>query len=218
MMANPDQELMKLVKAILQGDAPKVAQMLADLPGLATASFHDGASRASEKPFFLTQIGRYVYPGDTALHIAAAAYQVDIVEQLVEAGAYVRARNRFGYNPLHAAAAGAPGSQFWNPAQQAATIRALIQAGIDPNWTDKRGVTPLHIAVRTRCALAVQTLLDCGADLLRRNKNGSDAMVLAVNTTGRGGSGSPEAKQEQRQILQLLAQAGMRSGRSSNAT
>lgn len=209
---------MKLVKAILQGDAPKVAQMLSDLPILATASFHIGASRKSEKPYFLTQIGRYIYAGDTALHIAAAAYQVDIVEQLVQAGADVRARNRFGYNALHAGAAGAPGSQFWNPAQQAATIRALIKAGIDPNSTDKRGVTPLHIAVRTRCALAVQTLLECGADPSWRNKNGSDAMVLAVNTTGRGGSGSPGAKQEQRLILQLLAQAGMRSARSTNVT
>jgi hypothetical protein len=209
-MANSDHELMALVTAILQRDAGRVAQMLAASPGLATASFRTGASRAVEKPYFIAQIGRYIYAGDTALHIAAAAYQAQIVEQLIKAGADVRARNRFGYNPLHAAAAGSPRSQSWNPAIQATTIRALIKAGADPNSTDKRDVTPMHIAVRTRCALAVQSLLECGADPTRRNKNGSDAMVLAVNTTGRGGSGSPEAKREQRQIVHLLSQAGLR--------
>ena len=209
-MANHDHELMKLVKTILQNDPAKVAAMLSAPPRLATESFHAGASRETEKPYFLVQIGRYIYAGDSALHIAAAAYRVEIVEQLIKRGADLCARNRFGYNPLHAAAAGNPGSQSWNPAQQAATIRILIKAGADPNSTDKRGVTPMHIAVRTRCALAVRTLLECGADPTRRNKGGSDAMVLAVNTTGRGGTGSPEAKHEQKQILQLLTKAGLR--------
>jgi ankyrin repeat protein len=217
-MADSDRELMKLVTAILQGETSQVAQMLAASPGLATARFQTGASRASEKPYFLSQIGKYINSGDSALHMAAAAYQVQIVEQLIGAGADVRARNRFGYNPLHAAAAGSPGSQAWNPAQQAATIRVLVKAGVDPDSTDKRGVTPMHIAVRTRCALAVQTLLECGADPARRNKNGSDAMVLAINTTGRGGSGSLEAKQEQQKILQLLSNAGLSSAGTARAT
>jgi len=216
-MPDADQELMTLVRLILQGDADKVAEILAASPGLAIASFRTGASRAVEKPYFLTEIGRYIYAGDTAMHIAAAAYHGQIVEELIKAGADVRARNRFGCNPLHAAAAGAPGSRKWNPAQQSATIRILVKAGADPNSTHKRGVTPMHIAVRTRCALAVQTLLECGADPTRRNKSGSDAMVLAVHTTGRGGSGSPEAKQEQQQILHLLTQAGMRGARSARA-
>jgi hypothetical protein len=207
-MADPEQKLMNLVTAILQGDLAEAAQMLADSSGLGTASFQTGASSASEKPYFLAHIGKYIYAGDTALHIAAAAYQVQIVEQLIGAGADVSTRNCFGYNPLHVASAGGPGTQSWNPAQQAATIRVLVNAGIDPNSTDKRGVTPLHIAVRTRCSLAVHTLLECGADPARRNRNNSDAMVLAMNTTGRGGSGSPDAKREQRQIFKLLSQAG----------
>ena len=206
-MTIPDHELMRLVTAIVDDDTEQVAHMLALSPALAMACFQTGASRDTEQPFFIAQIGRYIYAGDTALHIAAAAYQVQIVNQLIAAGADVQARNRFGYNSLHAAAAGSPGSAWWNPARQADTIRALIKAGADSNSTDKRGVTPLHIAVRTRCALAVQTLLRHGADPKRQNKNGSDAVVLAANTTGRGGSGSPEAKQEQQQILQLLTAA-----------
>lgn len=208
-MTNSDRELRALVTPILEGNATQAARMLAASPGLATVSFQAGANRASEKPYFLTQIRRYIYAGDTALHIAAAAYQAHIAELLIRAGADVRARNRLGYNPLHAVAAGGPGSQSWNPAAQSATIRLLIEAGADPDSTDKREVTPLHIAVRTRCALAVQTLLECGADPARKNKNGSDAMLLAVNTTGKSGSGSPEAKAEQQQIVRLLKQALM---------
>ena len=206
-MANSDQGLMTLVTAILDGDTEKIARMLVSFPHLAKTCFQTGASREVEKPYFVAKIGKYIYAGDTALHFAAAAYQVRIVEQLIRAGADVLARNRFGYNPLHAAAAGSPGSPLWNPASQAETIRALIKAGADPNSTDRRGVTPLHIAVRTRCSMTVQTLLEHGADPTQRNKNGSDAMALAVNTTGRGGSGSREAKQEQCQIIELLAAA-----------
>jgi ankyrin repeat protein len=44
------------------------------------------------------------------------------------------------------------------------TIAHLIEAGADPNPTDKSGVTPLHRAVRTRCAAAVKALLEAGAD------------------------------------------------------
>jgi hypothetical protein len=212
-MANPDRELMTLVKAILDGDAERISATIGALPELTIACFQMGATRASAKPHFLTQIGRYVYTGDTALHIAAAAYESKIAEQLIRAGADVGARNRFGYVPLHSAAAGRPGSRHWNPARQADTIRVLIKSGADPNSTDKRGVTPLHIAVRTRCSLAVQTLLDCGADPAQKNKNGSDALLLATYTTGRGGSGSPEAKREQQQIVLLLHQYEIRAPR-----
>ena len=178
--------------------------MLALSPALAQASFQSGATRTSAKPNFLDPIGRYIVAGDTALHIAAAGYRTELVRDLIRLGAQVHARNRFGDQPIHAAAVGSPNSSFWNPATQAATIRVLIEAGADPNAADKRGVTPLHRAVRTRCAAAVRTLLESGADPRLRNKNGSDAMLLATMTTGRGGSGSAEAKAEQEEILQLL--------------
>lgn len=93
---------------------------------------------------------------------------------------------------------------------QAATVAALIEAGADPNAVDSNGVTPLHRAVRTRCTEAVRALLDGGADVRRKNKNGSTPMQLATRTTGRGGSGSAEAKAQQRNILRLLEQHGAR--------
>jgi ankyrin repeat protein len=203
-MMDSEQALRELVNAIAGGDSAAALRMLAASPDLAKASFRAGATRQAVKEYFLDEIKRYVVAGDNAMHIAAAAYQAETVRELIRAGADVHARNRFGDEPLHAAAVGCPGSYRWNPVAQAGTIVCLIEAGADPNAADKRGVTPLHRAVRTRCAAAVRTLIEHGADPARKNKSGSTAMVLAKHNTGRGGTGSPEAKEQQREIVRLL--------------
>jgi hypothetical protein len=69
---------------------------------------------------------------------------------------------------------------------------------------DNSGVAPLHRAVRTRCAAAVKALLRGGADACLKNKSGSIPLLLASQNTGRGGSGSPEAKAQQEEILRIL--------------
>ena len=71
------------------------------------------------------------------------------------------------------------------------------------------GVTPLHRAVRNRCAAAVRALLDGGGDGSATNDRGSTALDLAGWTTGRGGTGSPAAKAEQAAIVEVLRQAGV---------
>ena len=197
-----------LVHAIAMGDAPAAARLLAISPGLATERAHKGATRQTEKPHWLEEIQHYLYAGDTALHIAVAAYQRDIAADLIARGADVRARNRRGAEPLHYAADGVPASRAWNPGAQAATIACLIAAGADPNAVDKSGVTPLHRAVRTRCAAAVKALLEGGADALARNGSGSTPMLLARLSTGRGGSGSPQAKAQREEILRFLREVG----------
>ncbi|HMG86277.1 MAG TPA: ankyrin repeat domain-containing protein [Terracidiphilus sp.] len=202
-MVKSDFALRQLVEAIIAGDAEGAARLLAATPQLARASFQAGATRQSSEPF-LDQIARYIYAGDTALHIAAAAYQTKIVSELLAAGAEVHARNRRGQEALHAASCGSPGSLIWNPSAQSATITRLVEAGADPNVFDKSGVSPLHKAVRTRCAAAVRTLLDLGADPAGPNKNGSTPVLLAKQNTGRGGTGLPEAKLQQQEILRLL--------------
>ena len=68
---------------------------------------------------------------------------------------------------------------------------------------DKSGVSPLHRAVRTRSLPAVQALLDGGANVTAPNKAGSTLLHLAVQNTGRGGSGSRRAEQ-QTEIIRLL--------------
>ena len=85
----------------------------------------------------------------------------------------------------------------------------LIAAGADPNAVDLGGVTPLHRAVRNRCADAVSALLEGGADPERPNKRGSTPMQLALTASGRGGSGSDIAKAQQAEIVRLLKAAGV---------
>ena len=200
-----DQMLRRLADAIVAGDHALFGDILQHQPSLAAACFTDGATR-QETPatHFLQPIGQYIYAGDTALHVAAAAHRPEMTRQLIQSGADVRARNRRGGEPLHAAAAGSPGSAAWDPAAQVATIACLVEAGADPNARNMDLATPLHRAVRTRAAAAVEALLHHGADPAVRNRNGSTAFDLASRTTGRSGSGSPAAKEQQQEILRLL--------------
>lgn len=200
----PKPHLRDLIDAILRNDLPAVTQLLTAQPHLATASLATGATRADSATFFLQPIGHYLYAGDTALHLAAAAYRLAIAETLIQQGAHVRARNRRGAEPLHYAADGSPDAAHWNPAAQAAVIALLIRHGADPNSLDKSGVAPLHRAVRHRCPAAVQALLQHGADAGLPNKSGSTAWLLAHQPTGRTGSGSPTAKACQEEIKALL--------------
>jgi hypothetical protein len=193
------------MRAISAGDGEAASQLLAATPEVAVAQLAAGATRAASEEFFLHECDVYMYAGHTALHVAAAAYDTEFAHTLVGAGADVRAKNRRGAEPLHEAVRGGPGSNAWDPQRQAAMIAYLIEVGADPNAVAAGGATPLHRAVRNRCAAAVRALLDAGADPHRSNNSGSTAIMLAGWTTGRGGSGSPEAKAEQAKILSMLS-------------
>ena len=43
-----------------------------------------------------------------------------------------------------------------------------------------------------------------GADALGRNKSGSTPLHLAIQNTGRGGTGSAASREEQQEIIRLL--------------
>jgi len=198
---------MELVRAIVSGDAETASRLVANCENLARERAAVGASRATAETFFFEEIRHYMYAGDTALHMAAAGFRCEICRDLIARGADCSARNRRGAEPLHYAS----DSNRWDPAAQAATIDCLIRAGASPNAIDKSGVTPLHRAVRTRCAAAVETLLTGGADPRGRNNNGSTPLHLAVQTTGRGGSGTAHAFAQQRQIIVLLLRSGAKA-------
>ena len=109
--------------------------------------------------------------------------------------------------PLHYAADGYINGADWDAKRQVRMIELLLDAGAEMNAQDKNGATPLHQAVRTRCAAAVQCLLERGADRTVKNKSGSVPFDLAVRNTGRGGSGAEVAKLAQRQIIEELSRA-----------
>jgi len=163
-----------------------------------------GATRQDASTYFFSEIAHYLYAGDTALHMAAAAFRRPVAERLISHGANCRARNCRGAEPLHYAA----DANRWNAAAQAEVIEYLLSIGADPNALNQDGVAPLHRAVRTRSLPAVRALLDGGANPRIQNKAGSTPLHLAVQTTGRGGSGSPHAREQQAGIIKLLMERG----------
>ena len=200
-----DSELLHLMRAIAATDHSAVAYQISRTPEIAIAALTAGGVRGNSESFFLDDIRMQLYAGDTALHVAAWAYDEVTIRRLVELGAGVRATNRRRAQPLHAATSGSPETPHWNPDQQCATIRLLVEFGADIEATAMGGVTALHRAVRNRCSMAVATLLTLGADPLRPNDNGSTPLELANWTTGRGGTGSAASKVEQQEILRLLS-------------
>jgi hypothetical protein len=169
------------------------------------------AARLIRKPkFYDSKIFHWIYTGDTALHLAAAGYRVEIVRLLLMAGADPNAAaNHRRSTPLHYAADGFISSPAWDPKRQVATIRFLLENGAHVHSQDKSGATPLHRAVRTRCAAAVRCLLRAGADPTLKNKSGSTPFHLAVQNTGRGGTGTAAAVSAQREIIKEFLSFGV---------
>jgi ankyrin repeat protein len=168
------------IRVVIAGDVAEVSRRLAVNPALATMPSDVGATRLGNQAFFFPEIAHYLYAGDTALHMAAAAFRPRVAERLIAGGADCRAKNRRGAEPLHYAA----DANRWDPAAQAETITYLISVGADANAVDSVGVAPLHRAVRTRSLAAVRALLDGGAAARRPNKSGRRPCTLPCKPRG----------------------------------
>jgi hypothetical protein len=191
-----------LYEAIVIDDRDRVRKLLQEEPAL--------AKELTKVPRLEWRLPHWIYAKDTPLHVAAAGYRVEIAKLLLKAGADPNsALNHRRSRPLHYAADGYIVGKLWNEKNQVAMIRLLLKAGAEINAQDKNGATPLHRAVRTRCAAAVNCLLDAGADSTIKNKPGSTAFHLAVQNTGRGGSGADIAKTAQREIIQAFLARGI---------
>ena len=192
-----------LLAAIVDDDRATVKALLRTAAALPTGT-------VVEAKLYRASIFHWLYVGDTALHLAAAGHRVEIVGLLLAAGADPNAAmNHRRSGPLHYAADGFITGPAWDAKRQVSTIRRLLDAGADINAPDKNGATPLHRAVRTRCADAVKSLLEAGADPTIRNKPGSTPFHLAVQNTGRGGSGAEEARDAQRRIIREFLSRGV---------
>lgn len=93
--------LLDFVGVIVAGDVDQVSRRLAGSPALATTPSDVGATRQGAASFFFADIAHYLYAGDTALHMAAAAFQPRIAALLIAHGADCHAKNRRGATPLH---------------------------------------------------------------------------------------------------------------------
>ena len=192
-----------MLTAIVDDDRRAVKTLLKADAGLAT--------RLIRKPkLYHFKIFHWIYAGDTALHLGAAGYRVEIVRLLLSAGSDPNAAtNHRRSTPLHYAADGFINGPAWDAKRQVETIRCLLDRGADIDAQDKNGATPLHRAVRTRCAAAVRCLLRAGSDPTLKNIPGSTPFHLAVQNTGRGGTGAAAAVKAQREIIKEFLSLGV---------
>ena len=92
----PDNGLYDFVRVIVAGDTATAARRLDHSPTLVHARCVVGATRQGPNPYFFEAIAHYMYAGDTALHMAAAAHRCEIAQALVNKGANCFAKNRRG--------------------------------------------------------------------------------------------------------------------------
>lgn len=115
--------------------------------------------------------------GSTALLCAVSLNHIEIIEVLLNAGAYINKCDRMGCTPVYKAAF--HGRPF--------LIEQLSRAGADVNLADYGGKTPLYICVNnaivhtSSCKLAVQKLLSAGAILDKQDHNGQGPVHIAAH-------------------------------------
>ena len=109
--------------------------------------------------------------GFTALHLAAFFGGGEAVRALLAAGAAADgdADNRQRVRPIHSAVA----------AHDSDAVRALLEAGADPNVQQQGGFTPVQGAAHSDDPELVRLLLDHGADPSLTTDDGRDAATMA---------------------------------------
>ena len=108
--------------------------------------------------------------GMTALHWAAYQDDTETGKLLLDAGANVKAENRYGVTPLSLAC------QNGNTA----LVELLLSAGADPNTTLRGGETVLMTAARTGRTGPVKALLSRGAKVDLKEQHGQTALMWAA--------------------------------------
>lgn len=107
---------------------------------------------------------------DVPLHYAAFRGQVGVVKALLNAGAAVNAKTRYGRSALEGAVLGG----------HVAIAELLLQRGADANTQNNSGWTPLMRSAREGDLPAAQLLLSHGADPNIRNREDQTALTLVV--------------------------------------
>jgi ankyrin repeat protein len=79
-------QFFELLQAVIAGETGVVSRMLSSNPELARERVAEGATRQHVSEYFFTSIAHYSNTGDTALHMAAAAFERPAAELLIRSG------------------------------------------------------------------------------------------------------------------------------------
>lgn len=142
---------LRLIRAVQDGDLAAVKRLLTT-PGIdVNAPQGDGA---------------------TAMHWAAHRNNLDVLDQLVTAGARADVANEYGVTPIMLASTNG----------SAAAISRLLKAGAKVNRPLPTGETPLMTAARVGRLDAVRALVDAGADINAAERlKGQTALMWAIS-------------------------------------
>ena len=108
--------------------------------------------------------------GRTTLHFAAASNGVATLDNLLDHGLDLEARDRNGETPLHRAAArGTP-----------EMVQRLVDRGADLSAVNNRGQTPFLVSLAASNMAGSEILLEHGSDVQIADKHGNTALHFAV--------------------------------------
>lgn len=110
----------------------------------------------------------------TALMVAAAEGNIDLVDYLLAHGASVTAKDNFKWTPLHHAC----------HSGQVDVVHTLLLAGADGNAQTWNGATPLMRAVQSGKIEVVRFLLECNVNVTKINKKEKSAVDVAEEWAG----------------------------------
>ena len=106
----------------------------------------------------------------TALHLAAAEDNVEMMQMLLKAGADVNAKTSGGFTPLH-----------WAASKNCVRSAELLTVvGADVNAASEHGVTPLHWAAYRNSTEMVNLLIKSGADISVKTDEGFTPLHWAI--------------------------------------
>lgn len=115
--------------------------------------------------------------GETQLHVACRAGQLERVEALLKSGLDVNAKDNAGWTPIHEVINGKGALE-----DKAGILRIICDKGADVNaFGGQNEETPLHFAVQMGGESLVEILLEFGASPNIRCKNGQLPKDLAHN-------------------------------------
>lgn len=119
-----------------------------------------------------SRLSAYAQDGFYPLGLAAFFGHLDAVRALIAAGADVHAtaRNPFKVQPVHAAAA----------SRNLEVLRAVLEAGGDPNVPQQQGFVPLHEAATSGNREMAELLMKHGANPRLANDAGKSSIDLAT--------------------------------------